>query len=136
MGTNGNGNGNNKSIKKMAFRIKECTSNWVAVGMCHRSIVSGKNFGFNFGGVGHGGYLVSANGGSWSNIKAEFNNTIKSFKFGKGDVVRVSVDFVKNRAVFSKGNSNSNESYELEFKRVEGDELCPCVLFYYNHDEV
>ena len=104
--------------------------------MCHKNIVSGKNFGFNFGGVGHGGYLVSANGGSWSNIKAEFNNTIKSFKFGKGDVVRVSVDFVKNRAVFSKGNSNSNESYELEFKRVEGDELCPCVLFYYNHDEV
>lgn len=81
-----------KPIKIFSFRIKECTSNWVAVGMCHKNMVTSKNFGFNFGGVGHGGYLISANGGSWSNIKAEFNNSIKSFKFVKGDVITITVN--------------------------------------------
>ena len=52
-------------------------SNWVAVGMCHRNIVASKNFGFSFGGVGHGAYLISSNGGSWSNINADLNNSIK-----------------------------------------------------------
>lgn len=121
-----------KPIKTLSFRIKECTSNWVAVGMCHKKMVSNKNYGFNFGGVGHGGYLVSANGGSWSNIKAEFNNTIKSFKFSKGDVITMTIDMEKSKAVFKK----KAESYELEFKKIEGDELYPCALFYYNNDEV
>ena len=58
------------TIKEMAFKIKESHSNWVAVGMCHRNIVKSKNFGFNFSSIGHGGYMVSANGGSWSNTKA------------------------------------------------------------------
>ncbi len=61
----------------MAFRIKQCTSNWVAVGMCHKNIVVGKAYGFNFSSIGHGGYLISANGGSWSNSKIESNNCVK-----------------------------------------------------------
>ena len=65
------------SVKDFAFRIKESTSNWVAVGMCHKNIVSSKFYGFNFNAVGHGAYMVSANGGSWSNIKPEQNNSIK-----------------------------------------------------------
>lgn len=64
-------------IKEMAFRIKESHSNWVAVGMCHKNIVKSKNYGFNFSSIGHGAYMVSANGGSWSNIKPEQNNSIK-----------------------------------------------------------
>lgn len=85
--------------------------------MCHKKIVTSKNFGFNFGGVGHGGYLVSANGGSWSNIKAEFNNSIKSFKFVKGDIITVTVNLETNKIGFSK----KNDSYELDFKKIEGD---------------
>ena len=56
-------------IQNMAFKIKQCTSNWVAVGMCHKNIVASKNYGFNFSAIGHGGYMISANGGSWSNTK-------------------------------------------------------------------
>lgn len=100
--------------------------------MCHKNHVKSKNFGFNFGGVGHGGYMVSANGGSWSNIKAEFNNTIKSFKFVKGDIIVVTVNFDTNKISFKK----KNETYEIEFKTIEGDELYPCALFYYINDEI
>jgi hypothetical protein len=63
--------------KTFAFRIKECSSNWLAIGMCHKKIVESKNFGFNFGSIGHGGYMISCNGGSWSHIKTELNNSIK-----------------------------------------------------------
>jgi hypothetical protein len=64
-------------IKTFSFKVKECSSNWVAVGMCHSSIVKNKSYAFNFSNLGHGGYLVSANGGSWSNTKSEANNTVK-----------------------------------------------------------
>lgn len=56
-------------IKTFAFKVNQCTSNWVAVGMCHKDIVVAKNYGFNFSSIGHGGYMISANGGSWSNSK-------------------------------------------------------------------
>jgi len=45
--------------------------------MCHKNVVASKHYGFNFSSIGHGAYMVSANGGSWSNIKAEQNNSIK-----------------------------------------------------------
>ncbi len=68
-------------VKTMAFKIKQCTSNWVAVGMCHKNIVVSKNYGFNFSAIGHGGYMISANGGSWSNTKYEANNCVKVIIF-------------------------------------------------------
>lgn len=57
------------NIKKMAFKIKESSSNWVAVGMCHPKVVASKNYGFNFSSIGHGAYMVSTNGGIWSHTK-------------------------------------------------------------------
>lgn len=56
-------------IKKIAFKVKESSSNWVAIGVCHPKIIAGKNFGFNFSSIGHGAYMVSANGGIWSHSK-------------------------------------------------------------------
>ena len=65
----------------MSFKVKESNSNWVAVGMCHKNIVKSKNYGFNFSSIGHGAYMVSANGGSWNNTKVEQNNSIKVHPF-------------------------------------------------------
>jgi hypothetical protein len=67
--------------KTFYFKIKECSSNWVAVGMCHKNIVATKNYGFNFSNLGHGGYMISANGGTWSNTSSEYNNKVKVFLF-------------------------------------------------------
>ena len=63
--------------KTFHFRIKECNSNWIAIGICHKNIVVSKNYTFNFSSVGHGAYMISANGGTWSNNNAEFNNKVK-----------------------------------------------------------
>lgn len=65
------------TVKTFHFRVKECSSNWVAVGMCHKNIVATKGYTFNFSSLGHGGYMVSANGGTWSNTSSEYNNKVK-----------------------------------------------------------
>jgi len=51
-----------------------------------------KSYGFTFGQIGHGAYMVSANGGSWSNIAEDKNNKIKTFKFVKGDMIKIEVN--------------------------------------------
>ena len=65
------------SIKDFAFRIKQSLSHWVAVGMCHKNIVSSKSFEFCSNANGHGAYLLNANGCSWNNIRTDENNSIK-----------------------------------------------------------
>jgi hypothetical protein len=52
--------------------------------------------------MGHGGYLVSANGGSWSNIDATNNNTVKAFNFTTGDIIIVNYDPLAEEVHFTK----------------------------------
>ena len=62
-------------------------SNWVAVGVCHKNIIASKNYNFTFSQLGHGAYMISSNGGTWSNTQTTFNNVVKAFKFAKNDIV-------------------------------------------------
>lgn len=66
-----------KGSKKFAFKIRESSSNWLAIGVCHKKVIQSKAYGFVFGSVGHGAYMISSNGGSWSHLRADQNNTIK-----------------------------------------------------------
>jgi len=66
-----------KPIKKLYFKIKVNTSDWIAVGMCHKKIIQAKNYDFTFSNTGHGAYMISSNAGTWSNINGTFNNVVK-----------------------------------------------------------
>lgn len=48
---------------QVAFKIRENNSSWLAVGLCHKNIVQANNYQFNYSSLGHGGYLISCNGG-------------------------------------------------------------------------
>jgi hypothetical protein len=48
----------------VAFRIVESSSNWLAVGVCYKNLISASNYTFNYSSLGHGAYLVSSNGGT------------------------------------------------------------------------
>ena len=76
--------------------------------------------------------MVSANGGSWSNISEEKNNKIKAFKFVKGDIIKIDINKKDKTIIFEK----NTETYVLSFDYIPKDELSPCVLFYYLNDEV
>ena len=58
------------TLKEFKFKMKKIVSTWVAVGMCHRDIVVAKDYRFNFSNTGHGAYMVSSNGGVWSNTRS------------------------------------------------------------------
>lgn len=90
------------SHQTFSFKVMEASSNWLAVGFCHRNVVQSNNYSFVFGSVGHGAYLMSSNGGSWSHFMPEFNNTIKAIKFGKGDTVHALIDQSSSKISFSK----------------------------------
>jgi hypothetical protein len=49
---------------KVAFKIKENSSNWLAIGACYKNAIAASNYTFNYSNLGHGAYLVSSNGGS------------------------------------------------------------------------
>lgn len=100
--------------------------------MCHPKVVASKNYGFNFSAIGHGAYMVSANGGSWSHTKAEHNNSVKAFKFTKGDVIQAIMNPLDKSITFKK----NAETYQINYETIANDELSPCVLFYYLNDEV
>lgn len=119
-------------VKKLAFKVKECSSNWVAVGVCHHNIVKSKNYGFNFSSIGHGGYLVSANGGVWNHSKADQNNTIKSFKYNKGDIIQIEIKPEDNQIIFTRNKDNYKINYDSKIE----ESLSPCALFYYLNDEI
>lgn len=48
------------------FKITKLTGSWLAVGMAHKNILSQKKYRFHFKQPGHGAYMISANGGTWS----------------------------------------------------------------------
>ena len=100
--------------KTFSFQVKELRSNWIAVGFCNQKIVESKNYSFVFGSIGHGAYMVSSNGGSWSNHSAGENNTLKAIKFGKGDIVHATIDPSALSITFRK--NSSAEVYVLPYK--------------------
>ncbi len=71
------GDGLPKDKKSVTFRIVKSTGSWIGLGVCHKKVVMGENYNFSFENVGHGCYMISANGGSWSNINANENNIVK-----------------------------------------------------------
>ena len=109
-------------------------STWVAVGMCHRDIVVSKDYRFNFSNTGHGAYMVSSNGGVWSNTRSEHNNKVSTYHFQTGDTIHVKVDLSLKKVKFIKNNNSG--SWETTFTLIAGDKLYPCVLFYFKDDEV
>ena len=82
----------------------------MAVGICHKETVTANGFHFNYASVGHGGYLISANGGSWSTLDANCNNVVNSFVFTKNDVISVYYDSADKKVTWNKKNSKETHS--------------------------
>jgi len=51
-------------------------------------------------GIGHGLYLISSTGYSYSHSHEEFNSVKKNFRFDEGDVIRVEYDSIDSKIRF------------------------------------
>ena len=57
---------------------------------------------------------------------------MQAFKFAKGDVITAVVSMKDSKVTFKK----KAERFDIPFTVIPGDQLHPCVLFYYVNDEV
>lgn len=62
-------------------------SGWVGIGISLKNTLIKANYHFNYTNIGHGSYLISNNGYSWSHSNKDFNSAYKSFPFAVGDIV-------------------------------------------------
>jgi hypothetical protein len=89
----GNNNNNNlvdassAFVRRFSFKIIYSPNQWIGFGMCHMNTALEQNYVFSPYNVGHGYYMISSNGGSWSSIDSKANNVVKGFKFIQGDII-------------------------------------------------
>lgn len=77
-----------KDNKPQIWAIKVFWINgWVGVGIALRKMLKSKNLCFQYNGIGHGSYLLSANGYSWSHSVKSLNSHHINLSFTNGDVI-------------------------------------------------
>lgn len=98
---------------------------------------------FNYTNIGHGSYLISGNGYSWSHGSADKNSKMLSFSFTTGDLIAIEYNSLTKDLTFRKYNNssesivNKNQSYTMKISEYQNDdELCPCVNMSSTNDEV
>lgn len=70
-----------------------------------KSQIVGANFNFHYTTIGHGSYLISTNGYSWSHSIKEFNSVFKCFTFAVGDTINIEYNPVLGKLKFRKNES-------------------------------
>ncbi|KAL4459790.1 hypothetical protein ABPG74_003316 [Tetrahymena malaccensis] len=118
---------------RWGFRIKSLIG-WIGIGICLSGIIKGFNYHFKYSKIGHGSYLLSGNGYTWSHSKADQNSQNKSFHFITGDTIYIEFDPQEKKLKFLKGKSN--EKYTLEVEFLPTDEIVPCVNLCSSGDEI
>lgn len=108
---------------------------WVGVGICLKKKISTANYHFNYTNIGHGSYLISTNGYTWSHSVKEFNSAFKCFQFTINDTVYIEYDPQNLKLRFRK--NQGPEKYELEIvPPPSGDLYHPCVNLCSTGDSV
>lgn len=69
--------------------------------------------------IGHGSFLVSTNGYTWSHSRPEDNIKLKAFTFDTGSDIRITFDPTKNK--LSYNNLEGDKVYELDVDLTELD---------------
>lgn len=99
---------------------------WIGVGICLKKIISNANYFFNYSTVGHGSYMISNNGYSWSHSATDFNSAHKSFNYAQGDIVYIEYDRKNKKLRFRK--NQGPEKFELDIvDPPAGDSYHPCA---------
>jgi len=91
------------SKTRWGIKVKKFVG-WVGLGICLKNMIKGANYHFNYTNIGHGSYLISSNGYSWSHSTKDFNSAFKTFQFTVNDIVYIEYDPKDNKLRFRKNN--------------------------------
>ena len=108
---------------------------WVGLGICLRNTIKKANYYFNYTNIGHGNYLISSNGYSWSHSVKEFNSVSKTFQFTVNDIVYVEYDPTTWKLRFRKNQSADNFELTIDPPAAD-DSYHPCVNLCSTGDSV
>ena len=79
---------NHLSKKKITWAIKiNKLVGWIGVGLCIRKMIIDFGYKFNSGIIGHGSYMISFNGYTWSHHESLNNAKCQSYNFSTGDII-------------------------------------------------
>ena len=84
---------------------------WIGVGICLKEHIATANYQFKYDNIGHGSYLISCNGYSWSHSVKEFNYACKAFNFTNNDIIYIEYDPKEGKLRFQK--NNGPERYDM-----------------------
>lgn len=125
---------NSKKKYSWAVKINKLVG-WIALGLGLKKCISEAQLKFVYNTVGHGSYLISANGYSWSHFQGQNNSKMQSFSFYTGDTIVIDYNALQKTVLFRKVNSNS--SFQMKVAQYSSVEvLCPCVNMCSVNDEV
>lgn len=65
---------------------------WIGIGVCLRNKIVANNYKFTYESLGHGSYMLSSNGYTWSSSVQAMNSAYHSFSFTTGDFVILEFD--------------------------------------------
>ena len=74
-----------------AYKVIKCSS-WIGVGICLKQSIINLKYQFNYSNIGHGSYLLSSNGYTWSHSDKNYNSVYKGFSYGINDIIEMTYD--------------------------------------------
>ena len=103
---------NSKGKYRWAIKILKLHG-WIGLGLALKNTVVNSNYKFNYGSTGHGMYLISANGYTWSHSQSEDNSKVGSFSFYTGDTIILEYDSLSSQLLFKKHDSNHSRTLKI-----------------------
>jgi hypothetical protein len=103
---------NSKAKYTWAIRINKLFG-WIGLGASLKGVISKALLKFNYTTPGHGSYLISGNGYSWSHSQNENNSKNQVFNFGTGDTIIMQFNPAEGKISFKKHNS-TNPAFVLK----------------------
>lgn len=95
-----------------------------------------KKFKFDCNNLGHGTYLVSSNGYSWSHSKKEDNVSFKNFHFEKNDTIYIEFDPQAQVINYYKIDNQQTAKFTLSVEIPPKEEVYACVNLCNKNDSV
>lgn len=86
---------------------------WIGIGIGLKNTIVKSNYGFQYTNIGHGSYMISANGYTWSHSIKQANSAYKSFTYTTGDTLYVEYDAYTKKLKFVKNNNDKSYSMDV-----------------------
>ena len=117
--------------RKIKFKVTHL-KNWIGVGVCLKSKIVSVSYQFKCTQstmldevLGHGSYLLSNNGYTWSHSSSEDNIHSCLFTFKQDDVVEVVLE--PTQMIFRVNDSANIFKLKVEYSAEEWPQVCFCV---------